>query len=72
VTHRATRIVVSSLIILTITVVTVAVALAVAWLPPTINGFHLGYNSATDNACETWAGLQFCRYQKPTVASPQR
>ena len=38
----------------------VVVVLGLACGPPVVRGWHLGYNSLTDNRCETRVGLQWC------------
>jgi hypothetical protein len=46
------------------------VVAAIAWLPPLTGGFHLGYNSATDTACETRLGVQWCKHSATAEESP--
>lgn len=41
-------------------IVLIVLVLAIAWIPPIVQGWHLGYNSATDHYCETRLGLQWC------------
>jgi len=40
--------------------IAIAVVLFWALAVPIVNGMHLGYNGATDNACTTRLGLQWC------------
>jgi hypothetical protein len=45
--------------------VLIFVLLVIAWGPPVWSGWHLGYTGATDNACETRLGLQWCGHREP-------
>ena len=41
--------------------------LLVAWGPPVVHGWHLGYNAATDSSCETLLGVQWCGGPSPAT-----